>query len=686
MLAGTTGVFGVIECRKGPAYRRRTNECTDKYKHMQQIVCQFLGPPEILYLGQSIKIPRRRSRALLYYLLSTPSPQPRERLLTLLCGEIDEERARNTFKTLLAEVRSLLRSLDPGLEWILNDGSHLRLNPRAPLWLDTEIFEKTIAGASRNLNQAINLYRGSFLDGFFLKGAPDFDAWVRSARDHFHRLYIKALRQLAEVYESEHQFEQAINCTQLLLRADPLLEEAYAHLMKLYWMTGERIEALRQYAQLRAVLAREMAIRPSATTQALYEQIARQGSASLSPPPIRPTPQEHSPLQSPASRNRPSLAIHLPFVGREHEMQWVHCQLSGTADPRSLLLVQGPAGIGKTRLLQELHVQLATSWLVLQGACQEVEHIHSYHPIVAALRQGLSRADLAELQLPAVWLGQLARFLPDCLQSTVRTQEHATTEPLILADALVALLNGLARPQHPVLLILDDLHWADTATLALLGHLAAHLRRGSVFLLGTYCQALASERLEPLRRSAWRLDTLAELALSALSTADIRRLASCVLARTHLASLPTEEQEALLAWCCQQSEGNPFFAAAWLSLALKEPELCHHPTSIPLPTPLEALVHQQLAGISREAFAVLTAAAVLGHSFDLQTVACVLHLSDTAIISASEELHRQALIVEHRPADRGVMYTFTHRIVRDVLLASTGATSLSQRQQIKQET
>jgi tetratricopeptide (TPR) repeat protein len=551
--------------------------------------------------------------------------------------------------------------------------------------LDTEIFEKTIAGASRNLNHAINLYRGSFLDGFFLKDAPDFDAWMRSARDHFHRLYIKALRQLAEVYESERQFEQAINCTQLLLTADPLLEEAYARLMTLYWMTGDRIEALRQYEQLCAVLTRELAIRPSATTQALYERIARQGSTSVQPAPVRPIAQERSSPQPSAPRSQPSLTVHLPFVGREQEMQWIHCQLNDTADPRPLLLVQGPAGIGKTRLLQEIHAQLAPSWLILQGAFQEVEQVHSYHAIVAALRQGLAREDIDDLNLPAVWLGQLARFLPDCLPGAVRIQEYWASEPLILADALVALLNGLARPQHPVLLILDDLHWADTATLALLGHLAAHLRRGSVFLLGTYCKALAGERLDPLRRSTWRLDTLAEQALCALSTADIRRLASCVLARTHLASLPVEEREALLAWCCQHSEGNPFFATAWLSLALKQPELFRHPTDIPLPTQLEALVHQQLAGVSREAFSLLTAAAVLGTSFDLQAVARMLQLSDTAIISASEELHRQALIVEQTPVDKRAIYTFAHRIVRDVLLASIGATSLYHLQQSTQE-
>jgi DNA-binding SARP family transcriptional activator len=683
----------VIECRKELVYQ--TGDCLyfiDTSKNMQQIVFRLLGPPEISYKGQLIKIPRRRSRALLYYLVSTQSPQPRERLLTLLCGDVDEESARNTFKTLLAEVRSLLRGFDSAIEWIINEGDQLRLNPHAPLWLDTEIFEKMTAGSSRNLNQAIDLYRGSFLDGFFLKDAPDFDAWVRSARDHFHRLYIKALRKLAEVYESEKQFEQAIGCIQMLLTADPLLEEAYAHLMWLYWKTGHRIEALRQYERLCAVLARELAIRPSSSTQALYEQIARQSfaaepafplsaqeeqqalpSAQPPPPPSSPSPPDHSPLTACA-----------PLVGRAREIEWLRCHLTGTGDAYPLLLLQGSPGMGKSRLLQEVRSMVGSLWVIFQGTCQEIEQIHSYHAIVAALRQGLVREEVSQVNLPGVWLAQLARLLPDQFQLTASPQEYLAIEPLILADALVALLNGLARPQRPVLFLLDDLHWADSPTLALLGHLAAHVRRGSVFLLGTYCNGLAGGRLEPLRRSGSRQHLLAELTLAPLSSTDIRQLVAYLLTRTHLASLPAQEREALLTWCCQRSEGNPFFACAWLSLALKQPALPRQLSEVSLPESIETLVKQQLAQVSREALALLTAAASLGPSFDLQATARLLHLADSAAILASEELLQKDLIVEQAPRGRG-KYTFTHRVVRDVILANTSAIYLHHFRQAARE-
>lgn len=653
---------------------------------MQQVVFRLLGPPEILYKDQPIKIPRRRSRALLYYLISTQSPQPRERLLTFLCGDVDEESARKTFKTLLAEVRAQLRGFDPNIEWIINDGDQLKLNPRAPLWLDTEIFEKVTAVTSRNLHQAIDLYRGNFLDGFFLKDAPDFDAWVRSARDHFHRLYLTTLRRLAELYEAEDQLEQAVTCMQMSLATDPLLEEAYARLMRLYWMSGNRIEAIRQYERLCIVLAEELAVKPSSATQELYEQIARQGTWSL--PTIPAPPNSTRQAQAPEaiaghllSVSRPESSARLPLTGRMREMEWLQHHLSGTREPYPLLLLQGEPGIGKSCLLQEISECLGSSWLIARGACQEVEMAHPYHAIVEALRRGLAAENLSQLSLPRACQIRLAQLLPDRFQLASVVSEPGALEPLALASALVELLNGLARPQRPLLLVLDDLHWADRETLALLGHLALHVERGRVFLLGAYCAALARGRLEPLKRSLQRQNALLERSVPPLTGVDLKQLLVHALLGTRHTELTTEEQVALLDWCEQRSEGNPFFALAWLSRALENADGVRLLAEAPTPEPVTLLVRQQLAQLSRDAFLLLSTAAIPGSSFDLLAAAHLLHFTPHATIEAGDELLQAGLIAE-APPGRG-RYIFAHRVVRDVLLA---AMSPVQRQLFQQAT
>ena len=641
---------------------------------MQQLVFRLLGPPEILYKDQLIRIPRRRSRALLYYLVCTQAPQPRERLLTLLCGDVDEESARRTFKTLLAEVRGLLRGLDASIEWIINDGDQLKLNPRAPLWLDTEIFEKVTALTSRNLNQAIDLYRGSFLDGFFLKDAADFEAWIRSARDHFHRLYLTTLRHLAELYESENQLEQAITCAQMLLTTDPLLEEAYARLMHLYWVTDNRVEAIRQYERLCAVLAQELAVKPSSSTQALYKQIMLQRAWSP-PSPISPLigPQKEPEASAPQFALTPNQPPALTsFVGRTAEMAWLQQHLTSTANQHPLLLFQGEAGAGKTCLLQQVCKQLCSSFLILRSSCQEIERTYAYHALVAALRQGLSRKKMSHLDLPDIWRAQLARLLPDLFPFAAPSLEHTALEPMVLAEALVALFHQLANPHCPLLLILDDVHWADAATLALLGHLASHVQRGSVFFLGAFCEALAEKRLEPLQRSATRCNALAELSLSPLSLEDVEQLVALAPAMSHRSQLSTEDRATLAHWCYQHSEGNPFLASAWLSVALKEPGKPLALLDEVIPAPIETLVKQQLAYLSQNARTLLTSAAFLDSPFDLLIATQLVHLIMHEAMVASNELLQKGFLIEASAPDTG-RYVFTHRVVREVLLAHVSA-------------
>ena len=658
---------------------------------MQQVIFCLLGPPEIYYNKQFIKIPRRRSRALLYYMVSTHTPQPRERLLALLCGEMDEESARHAFKTMLAEVRAQLRSFDPTtIDWIVGDGDQLTFNPLAPIWLDTEVFEKNTAVASRSLNQAIKLYRGDFLDGFFLKDSPGFDSWVRGTRDHFHHLYLSALRHLAEIYESDNELEQAITCIHMLLSADPLSEEAHARLMRLYWMAGDRIEALRQYERLRILLAKELSVKPSDATQALYEQIAHSSKwppASKSSSPIPLLQLKQAPLRRPSQQ--PGLAPEessvLAFVGRTKELAWLRDHLAGPANDHPLLLIQGEAGIGKTRLIQETLRRFCSSWIILQGTCQEVERKHPYHAIVEALRQGLAGEDLTQLNLPGAWLAQIAQLIPDLLQFEETGREPDLIEPTILADALVALFNQLAHPQRPLHLVLDDLHWADKTTLALLGHLARYVQRGSVFLLGAFRSGIAAEeRLAPLRHSAYRQKALAELVLAPLPPEDITELAALFLSGQQPGSFNgrAKDSEYLGDWCYQRSEGNPFFAVEWLSLAAEELAAGRNLPDALIPEPVEALVKTQLGLLSQDAAALLSAAACLGTSFHLLAAAALIDLNTRATLAASDELVRRSFIGEDPAAAYG-HYTFAHRVVREVVLRTMSST---QRQLLQQLT
>jgi hypothetical protein len=187
----------------------------------------------------------------------------------------------------------------------------------------------------------------------------------------------------------------------MLLATDPLQEEAYARLMRLSWTTGKRIDALRHYEQLCAILAQELAIKPSLATQALYEQIAHRSKGSFDRPaePAFLLSAQREQTWPPSSRIASPPAL-LPFVGRTLEMQWLQCHLTGSDNQYPLLLLHREAGLGETRLVQEAIANSCPSWLILQGICQEVEQEHAYHAVVEALRQGLVGEDTSQIDLP----------------------------------------------------------------------------------------------------------------------------------------------------------------------------------------------------------------------------------------------------------------------------------------------
>jgi len=348
-----------------------------------------------------------------------------------------------------------------------------------------------------------------------------------------------------------------------------------------------------------------------------------------------------------------------------------------------LLLIQGEAGIGKTRLIQETLRRFCSSWIILQGTCQEVERKHPYHAIVEALRRGLAGEDLARLNLPGAWLEQIAQLIPDRLQFVETWLAPGLIEPTILADALVSLLNQLARPQRSLLLVLDDLQWADKATLSLLGHLVRYVQRGSVFLLGAFRNDIIEKRSSPLRQSAYRQQALAELVLAPLPRADMTELAAFSLSRWQ--SSPSgkraEDSEYLGDWCYLRSEGNPFFAVEWLSLAAKELAARRNLPDDLIPEPIETLVKTQLELLSQDATALLSAAACLGPSFHLLTAAALIELDTHTTLAANDELVKRSFIVEIPTTSHG-HYAFTHRVVRDIVLTTMSSAQRHLMQQL----
>ena len=290
---------------------------------------RLLGKPQVHLDGQAITGFRTaKAEALLYYLAVAGQGRPREALANLLWGEMPEAKAKRN----LTQILSLLRKrFEPFLEI---EPQQVGFKPGTDYWIDVVEFEQMLeavdpAKSLEQLRQAVDLYRGDFLQGFFVKEAFSFEEWALTERERLRELMLHALQTLLNGALTQADYAAGLDYAGRLLALEPWHETAHRQMMRLLALSGRREAALAQYETCRQVLAEALGVEPLAETTALFERLR----AAASPPPhnIPPPPNV--------------------FVGRDTELQ----QIEGhVADPACrLLTIVGPGGIGKTRLALE---------------------------------------------------------------------------------------------------------------------------------------------------------------------------------------------------------------------------------------------------------------------------------------------------------------------------------------------
>jgi DNA-binding SARP family transcriptional activator/predicted ATPase len=306
-----------------------------------------------------------KAQALLYYLAVTGRPHTRTTLAALLWPETSDAQARKNLRNLLLHVRPLLT------DYLVIEYDTLAFNRQSAYWLDVEVLCATQAASQADDNlepfrQAMSLYRGDFLDDFFIPNAPAFEEWMLMEREHLRELAINGLTRLAQVHHQRREYAAGLEATRRLLALDPWRETAHQQQMRLLALNGQRGAALTQYELCRRLLADEFATTPMSETTALYEQIkadllpVERASITMATP---PAPRVADAALAPTlgaggvpTNLRPSLA---PLVGRARELAQIQARL---VDPACrLLTITGMSGVGKTEVATAAVADLLTT-------------------------------------------------------------------------------------------------------------------------------------------------------------------------------------------------------------------------------------------------------------------------------------------------------------------------------------
>ncbi len=614
------------------------------------LAVRTFGAPEIVLNGAPLTIPRRKSRAVIFYLAAQAAPVRRDTLLALLWPDAERAAALQTLRTTLHGLRKALG------EALLADDETLALAPTVSV--DARQLEAGLrAPDDAGLTASLALYQGDFLAGFSLPDASGFDDWAAAERDRYRRVVVRGLTRLSRAAEARQDYQAALEALERGLAFDPLQEDLQRTALRLHYLAGDRAGAIRRYEHLRRLLDEEMGVPPMAETRALYDAIIRDevgpGAPASAPPRV---PADAAPNE--ASLTAP------PFTGRAAELQTLRTAL----EKRRVAIVEGEPGIGKTRLAGEF--LRSTNARALVGAARELEHALPYQPLREALRGLLVRPDWSDQRaslcaaLPAVWRDEAARLLPEL--DPERATAAATDESR-LWEGVFQLLLTVSR-QAPLIMFIDDAQWADASTLSLLGYLArrAEATQAPLTVLLAARPYTSRSPLAALLQALTREGRLVRVPLARLSPADLLALA------THLS--PTFAQP-LAQWLQHNSEGNPYILTELVRDLLEQGliragilNLDRLAPSPAVPQSVASLIESRLARLSEAARRVLDVAVAAGRLFEFDVVARAAGLSEAAALDALDEL-RAAHLVLPAPDEQ---FAFDHTLTMEVAYRQVG--------------
>ncbi len=670
----------------------------------------LLGPPEVRHADQVLLFSTRKELALLIYLAVEGRVHLRKKLSELFWPEGDAMHGRAALRISLLHLRHLLgdgADVDP-VPHLLIKRDTLGLDPTSAIELDLHPLHEawTLARASTRttltmpedarrsllarLLRAISLPRGEFLEGFSLRDAPAFDDWVRFQREYWHLHINEIFDRLSLLQFEAGELEAAIETVNRWLVLAPLHEDAYQRLMRLHFAAGDRAAALHAYDNCRARLSTGMQTEPTQETMALASRLR-----AVTPPRRKEAPKTPGALS-------PATLLDSPLLGRTTELSTlIKVYHTAQRGQTQVVLLEGEAGIGKTRLATEFLAWAEVEGAdVLQGRAFETGGHLPYQPVIEALRPRIERENAPDDLLSDIWLAELARLLPELydrypdLPDPVGDKSVARNR---LFEAVARLGQALAA-RTPLVLFIDDVQWADTASLDVLHYLARSWAESATPALLLLTLPMGTRGLL-LEFDEWRTDVeravpLTHLQLGPLTAEDILRLLQTLGGKD---GKRAEDLERFEQWLLAETEGQPFYLMETLKVLLERGALASRPNEDGgwtldftaamehetvvrgfFPPSVREVICARLDRLTPNAFALLVAAAIVDQGITFEHLCQVADLAEQDGLPALDEaLHSHLLQESEREGGgRGPMtagrYVFAHAMIRAVVYAETG--------------
>jgi DNA-binding SARP family transcriptional activator/tetratricopeptide (TPR) repeat protein len=549
-----------------------------------------------------------KAQNLLAYLALRPgAPHSRERLADVLFPDAAPARMRRNVSDTLYRLQKTLDN-----DWLLLEGETISLRISDDLLVDVWEFDRlTASPAPADWQKAIEYYTGDLL--------PEcYQDWILPERELRRNQFLFTLENLAAHQEANGHLQQALLTIRRLILTEPLHEAAHQTYLRLLGRLQRYGEAQAHYQYLRHLLDQELGAQPLAETQNILQTLEQERAVAAVP------------LSS---------QDHLPFVGRRAERAAILAAVEASLQGKGgVIAIEGEAGMGKSRLLRE--ISASARWrgaTVLEGVTSEIPEASPFAPLVTALAGYLSqRTAQFEALLAPNLLAALAPLFPPWQKYTAQPQEAEQAQRFF--EHAVRTLGETLASLSPMVLILDDLHWASAGLWSCLQLLAQSLVQHGGLLIITYRRADIEKRAGWEYLQTWeRMGRLTIIPLPPLTMEEV-------------ALLLEDKSPPEIAFAHALTGGNPFLLGEWMV------ERDDQPRANP--------ILRRLTSTLPLARTALEYAAVLGETVSFPLWVNMLEMAPLTLATLSDELVTARWLT---PSPTG--FTFTHDLIRTAIYA-----------------
>jgi DNA-binding SARP family transcriptional activator/predicted ATPase len=660
----------------------------------------------------------RKTEALLVYLAAHRTQQPRAKLAEMLWEQRSRSQALSNLRVAISNLRKLLSP------YLVINREFIGLNSNSAWWYDATQFE--IMVANEQIEAALELYQGDFLDSFYVNKARTFERW-QAQQFSFYRQKVQATFHIhVKQLTSQGLYEEAIQQVRRLIAINPLDETAQLSLMHLLALTHQRSEVLHQYHTYSKLLNDELAVKPSAEMTAMFQQIQSnelpESSLMEVQLPVLPAYLD--------ARKEPSVVPTEVFVGRERALAQLDDHLSHSLQWHGgVVFVSGETGSGKTALVHEFARRSQVTYpnlIAVMGSC------HLYTGTGNPFGPFREVLDMLTGDIESHWATRRisrehAMRLWDCLPLTI--EKLAECAPALVGTLLPlnTLINRIkaagmqdelgpylstftydfsgsdqnhtfqqyvdfmiaVSSHYPMLIILDDLQWADPSTIGLLSYLGGHLRESRILTIGT-CRSEDITRnldesqpsLEVVSREFKRQFGDIWIDLDHQLEHEKEAFVNALLDTRSLRFSSDFSQQ-----LARHTGGHPLFVVELLNDLQLQEHLGHyskgHWTEPPdldwdsLPARIEAVVEIRLARLDGQAYQVLKAASVVGETFTVAVITHTLGWDELLVQQIVNSLMNDHILLTetgiYRLHDQWLSeYRFRHPLIQGYVYKSLG--------------